>query len=433
VGLFGAAHLAAGWGGLGAVAIGADSRYLVAGRNNGELKVWELATRRLVTTLEGRRSQGRSLAITPDNRYVVSGGADGSLDLWDIGEAATDPPEVPWQRRLGGLAREFWSGVRQQAWREIGYVDSDSATAITADGGAAVLWSGGGGVVWNLASGRNLYSWSEYENLKTAVAVTADRRYVLLGENDGHLRIWRSWWGEVVKLAAHTSRISAIGVTPDGRLAVSASWDKTLKVWELRYGQLKHGQPVSSIEGQGFFDKVATHLLWWGRKVLTLTGHEGWVNAVAVLPDGRHAVSASSDRTLKVWSLVSGTEVRTLSGHDGSVAAVAVTPDGRYVISGSSDRTVRLWDVATGLEVSRYEKHTQGVTAVAITPDGRYAVSGGQDGMVRIWELTSGFEVAMFPAADAVQACAVDRDGRIICQDEAWRLYILQISGALPA
>lgn len=153
---------------------------------------------------------------------------------------------------------------------------------------------------------------------------------------------------------------------------------------------------------------------------------------MAALPDGQHVVSASGDRTLKVWSLVTGTEVRTLTGHGGSVTAVAVTPDGRSVVSGGSDNTVRLWDVTTGLEVSRYEKHAPGVTAVAVTQDGRYAVSGGRDGMVKVWELTSGFDVATFPTADAVTACAVDRDGRIICQDEAWRLYILRISRELP-
>jgi WD40 repeat protein len=50
---------------------------------------------------------------------------------------------------------------------------------------------------------------------------------------------------------------------------------------------------------------------------------------VAVTPDGRRAVSASSDKTLKVWELESGRLLRTLEGHAGSVRAVAVTPDGR--------------------------------------------------------------------------------------------------------
>ena len=43
-----------------------------------------------------------------------------------------------------------------------------------------------------------------------------------------------------------------------------------------------------------------------GRELRTLEGHSDWVNGVAVTPDGRRAVSASCDKTLKVWDLESG-------------------------------------------------------------------------------------------------------------------------------
>jgi WD40 repeat protein len=59
----------------------------------------------------------------------------------------------------------------------------------------------------------------------------------------------------------------------------------------------------------------------------TLTGHSSGINAVALIPDGRRAVSASADQTLKVWELESGRELRTLEGHTAMVKAAAVTPD----------------------------------------------------------------------------------------------------------
>ena len=85
-----------------------------------------------------------------------------------------------------------------------------------------------------------------------------------------------------------------------------------------------------------------------GRELRTLEGHSASVYGVAVTPDGRRAVSASEDNTLKVWDLESGRELRTLKGHSASVYGVAVTPDGRRVVSASGDKTLKVWDLESG-------------------------------------------------------------------------------------
>ena len=59
------------------------------------------------------------------------------------------------------------------------------------------------------------------------------------------------------------------------------------------------------------------------------------VSSVAVSADGRLALSASADRTVKVWDLTSGQELRTLAGHAGEVSSVAVSADGRLALSAS--------------------------------------------------------------------------------------------------
>jgi nucleoside phosphorylase len=66
-----------------------------------------------------------------------------------------------------------------------------------------------------------------------------------------------------------------------------------------------------------------------------------------VTSDGRHVVSASDDKTLKVWELASGRALATLQGHASRVTACAVTSDGRHVVSASDDKTLKIWDLAT--------------------------------------------------------------------------------------
>ena len=84
-----------------------------------------------------------------------------------------------------------------------------------------------------------------------------------------------------------------------------------------------------------------------------------------MFPGGRRVVSASVDRTLKVWDVATGKCVATLEGHSKRVKCVAVFPDGRRVVSGSEDKTLKVWDVETGECVATLEGHSDVVRRAA--------------------------------------------------------------------
>ena len=65
-------------------------------------------------------------------------------------------------------------------------------------------------------------------------------------------------------------------------------------------------------------------------------------------PDGRRAVSASEDETLKVWDLEQGALLHPGRPWRSRSAAVAVTPDGRRAVSASDDQTLKVWDLEQG-------------------------------------------------------------------------------------
>jgi WD40 repeat protein len=84
------------------------------------------------------------------------------------------------------------------------------------------------------------------------------------------------------------------------------------------------------------------------RVLATLHGHADRVNACTVTPDGERVVSASNDRTLKVWDLDGSRALAVLSGHAARVTACTVRHDSRRVVSASHDGTLKVWDLDVG-------------------------------------------------------------------------------------
>jgi len=146
---------------------------------------------------------------------------------------------------------------------------------------------------------------------------------------------------------------------------------------------------------------------------LTLEGHSDFVNAVAITPDGRAAVSASWDNILKVWDLNSGALRHSLKGHSDFVNAVAITPDGQSAVSASSDNTLKVWDLNSGALRHSLEGHSSSVTAVVITPNGQSAVSASSDNTLKVWDLNSGaLRHSLEGHSDSVNAVAICPDGQ---------------------
>ncbi|MGM0476692.1 MAG: WD40 repeat domain-containing protein [Pseudomonadota bacterium] len=146
---------------------------------------------------------------------------------------------------------------------------------------------------------------------------------------------------------------------------------------------------------------------------LFMPGHETGVLSVAFAPDGRHVLSGSMDRTVRLLDLGTGKVVRTFTGHDDSVHAVAFSPDGRRVLSGSSDHTVRLWEAASGRPIHILDAHQGTVHDIAFGPDGRQALSASSDNTLVHWDLKRGEVIRSFEHhTDEVHSVACSGNGR---------------------
>ena len=199
------------------------------------------------------------------------------------------------------------------------------------------------------------------------------------------------------QLRGHGGPVRALAISPDGKAAISGSFDTSAIRWSLERN-------------------IAEQVLRF---------HDGAVNAVAWLKDGRLA-SASEDGRIALWTPGKAQPDRVLEGHTAPVAALAASSDGKLIASGSWDRTVRLWPVDGGAP-RVLEGHTMNVNGVAFTADGKAVVSAGYDASLRIWPLDGGTpQLRKLPSA--LNTVAISPDGEIATGGADGKVYLLSPS-----
>lgn len=118
-------------------------------------------------------------------------------------------------------------------------------------------------------------------------------------------------------------------------------------------------------------------------------GHGDWVSCVRFSPNTLQPtiVSSSWDKTVKIWNLTNCKLRATLAGHSGYVNTVAVSPDGSLCASGGKDSTILLWDLAEGKRLYSLDGSAI-IHALCFSPN-RYWLCAATEAGIKIWDLES--------------------------------------------
>jgi WD40 repeat protein/serine/threonine protein kinase len=118
--------------------------------------------------------------------------------------------------------------------------------------------------------------------------------------------------------------------------------------------------------------------------------HDAPVNSAVFSPDGKWIVTASDDGSARVWDWTIGKSMGEPMRHDGRVNSAVFSPDGKWVVTASDDGTARLWDGVTGKPVEQPLRHDGFVFSAGFSPDGKWVVTSSSDQTTRIWEAATG-------------------------------------------
>jgi len=116
-----------------------------------------------------------------------------------------------------------------------------------------------------------------------------------------------------------------------------------------------------------------------------LRGHAGAVIDARFSPKGERIVTASMDRTARVWNVKTGTQSAVLEGHSGWVSSAAFSPDGERIVTSASDGTTGVWEARTGKNLALARRHGDSVNSAAFSPDGKLILTASDDGTARIY------------------------------------------------
>ena len=204
-------------------------------------------------------------------------------------------------------------------------------------------WSDGKIRAFLPQSGRLLYAINDSHNHGvTALAPTGDCQRIVSGGMEGEVRIWKIGMQTQIMQASlkeHRGRVSDIKINSSDTQAVSSSYDGSCIIWDI----VSHTRIMCLFEST-MFKQVLYH------------------------PDESQLLTTGSDRKITYWDCFDGQAIRMLDGSNaGEINALAIMQQGEHFISAGEDKTVKLWDYDEGINYYQGVGHSGHVTKVSYT------------------------------------------------------------------
>ncbi len=358
-----------------------------------KIVVWDTEGGGVTKAFFGHRYDVVSACVSPKGKYLLSSGDDQQLILWDFETA----------KKITTLQ---------------GYDGYTNCVAFSPDEKYALAGTMDNSVIlWNLDTRKIEKIFNDHQAKVTSVAFSPDGLQAMSGADDQSVNVYNvAQKSLAAKIPGQKERWSPVAFAPDGKSFLSISCeDFSVEWWDIGTKELKKRfdliTPASKPEdviycgttsraafspsGEHFLLSSGNDVLLWNlnlEKPIYLRGHKALVKTVAFSPDGRLAISAGYDGSVKMWDGRTGKALCTVF-HINEKDWVAITPSGLFDASPAAMKSMYF---VLGLETIELEQLKERYYEPDLLP----ILLGFKKGSLR--EVDALTKLALYPEVSAI-------------------------------
>ncbi len=186
-----------------------NNKFIVTAMDNGKIVIWELSTGKKIRTLEGHVRMAFSVSVTSDEKYIVTSAYDGTIKIWEL--------------KTGALIRTITGHER----RVISTVSGNGKLVIGA-------YSDGNIEIWDLETGHLIKEILGHKEMITKVQFMHNDQFFVSSSSDFTLKVWNANDGTCVQiLEGHSAEISDFSIALSDNFLVSCAHDNSVIIWKL--------------------------------------------------------------------------------------------------------------------------------------------------------------------------------------------------------
>lgn len=403
------------------VAFSPDGKLLASGSADDAVRLWDVATGKLIRQFKGHTDGVNELAFSPSGKVLASAAQHGVGRFWDV--------------QTGNLIHQFKPADGKVL--SLAYSPDGKLLVTSGRSDAGVLR------LWDTETGKEIRHWTaNNHNIRSAAFSPDGRVIVSAGIWDNAIQHWDPATGrEIEALYGHTGVVyGPLLFSPDGKTMLSCGLDRRVMQWDIASGKqirqvvsgplspqentwpysptglstdgklLARVVRESKVEGGEPNDQIRIWNLETLKEQVVLEGRAGHALEIKFSPAGRFLASHGNEG-VRIWDISTAKQ----RFHFPEIGYSNFSADGKLIaVVGRNDQTIRLMEVATGKEVRRWNRPGD-VWRLMFSSDGSMLASaGGEDDPLCVWAVATGKELMRFDGHQYVRALDFSPSGRVL-------------------